>query len=283
MTVRVRSLEQEAGTHIPPWWRRYPVYGYVAILLNGIFWYCSWKTEAPVLQRFSFFPLWLSFIIILDALVKARTGTSFMTRSPLKFARLFLLSSLLWWLFEALNIPGQNWHYHSDFDYPIGNVGAVLLATLNFTIVLPVVLEMAELLVSFEPLRPRLSAQEMGKKVSPFIAILSMVLGVIFLVLPYLLPGLAFFLIWLSLAFLLDPINNLMGRKSVLAHIQARDWRFFVVLPLAGLCCGFFWEMWNYFSLPKWIYTIPYVGFGKIFEMPVLGYTGYFPFAIELF
>jgi len=81
---------------------------------------------------------------------------------------------------------------------------------------------------------------------------------------------------------ILDPINNLLGRKSALAHIAVGDWRFFV-LPLAGLICGFFWEMWNYYALPKWYYTIPYVGFAKIFEMPLLGYSGYLPFALELF
>jgi hypothetical protein len=56
-----------------------------------------------------------------------------------------------------------------------------------------------------------------------------------------------------------------------------------VALPLAALTCGFFWEMWNFFSLPKWYYTVPYVGFARVFEMPILGYTGYLPFALELF
>jgi len=61
-----------------------------------------------------------------------------------------------------------------------------------------------------------------------------------------------------------------------------RDWRFFV-LPLAGIWCGFFWEMWNFYALPKWYYTVPYIGFWKVFEMPLLGYSGYLPFALELF
>ncbi len=44
---------------------------------------------------------------------------------------------------------------------------------------------------------------------------------------------------------------------------------------IGTLFTGFWWEMWNYYSLPKWYYTIPYVGFRKIFEMPLLGYLGY--------
>ena len=51
----------------------------------------------------------------------------------------------------------------------------------------------------------------------------------------------------------------------------------------AGLICGFFWEMWNYYSYPKWYYTLPHVAFLKIFEMPLLGYLGYIPFPMELY
>jgi hypothetical protein len=41
--------------------------------------------------------------------------------------------------------------------------------------------------------------------------------------------------------------------------------------------------MWNFYSYPKWIYHIPYVDFWHIFEMPILGYGGYLPFALELY
>lgn len=33
----------------------------------------------------------------------------------------------------------------------------------------------------------------------------------------------------------------------------------------------------------KWKYNVPYVGFLKIFEMPILGYFGYLPFALEIY
>jgi hypothetical protein len=41
--------------------------------------------------------------------------------------------------------------------------------------------------------------------------------------------------------------------------------------------------MWNYWSFPKWIYLIPYVDRPKLFEMPLLGYGGYLPFALEVY
>jgi hypothetical protein len=44
---------------------------------------------------------------------------------------------------------------------------------------------------------------------------------------------------------------------------------------IGTLFTGFWWEFWNFYSMPKWIYTIPYVDFWRIFEMPLLGYGGY--------
>jgi hypothetical protein len=65
--------------------------------------------------------------------------------------------------------------------------------------------------------------------------------------------------------------------------VASGDWR--AVLALWGGCliCGFFWEMWNVHSYPKWVYQIPFVDVLHVFEMPLLGYFGYLPFALELF
>ncbi len=47
--------------------------------------------------------------------------------------------------------------------------------------------------------------------------------------------------------------------------------------------CGGLWEFWNFWARAKWIYTVPILGDIKIFEMPVLGYFGFPPFALECF
>ena len=67
-----------------------------------------------------------------------------------------------------------------------------------------------------------------------------------------------------------------------------RDWdngslRKFYLLLLGGFICGVLWEFWNYWALAKWVYTIPLVGKLKIFEMPLLGYIGFPPFAVECY
>jgi hypothetical protein len=55
------------------------------------------------------------------------------------------------------------------------------------------------------------------------------------------------------------------------------------LLFAAGLLCGFLWESWNWLAVARWRYHVPYLGDVKIFEMPVLGYLGFMPFAVESF
>jgi hypothetical protein len=54
-------------------------------------------------------------------------------------------------------------------------------------------------------------------------------------------------------------------------------------LLLAGLVCGIVWEFWNYWARSKWIYAVPIFPNLRIFEMPLPGYGGFPPFAVECF
>jgi hypothetical protein len=260
--------------------RRLPVYTYLGALLNGVAWLSSWARIGP--WPYTFFFLWLGFILVLDGLNVARAGTSPLRRGLGSFVLLFLYSSPFWWIFEGLNVPVQNWHYR--LDRPYSALGYVAITSLDFSTVLPAVMEIAELLASFRPLRPRLSAPRVGRR-APLPAVLALVaLGGLMIWLPFIYPRVAYGLVWLCLIFVLDPINYLAGRKSALGHLLAGDWRFLVTLPLAALCCGFFWEMWNSRALPGWYYTVP--GLGQVphlFAMPLPGYMGYLPFGVELF
>ena len=108
-------------------------------------------------------------------------------------------------------------------------------------------------------------------------------IGVITFILPMVFPKYFYPLIWVTFFFLLDPINYLHKQPSIIQHLKDRKLVIPLSLLLAGIIMGFFWEFWNYWALNKWFYDIPYVGFLKIFEMPILGYLGYFPFALELY
>jgi hypothetical protein len=87
--------------------------------------------------------------------------------------------------------------------------------------------------------------------------------------------------VWLGLIFLLDPINCLRGWPSIMGDLQQGSYRRLFSLLVAGGICGVLWEFWNYWALTKWTYTVPYLGDVKIFEMPILGYLGFLPFAVE--
>ena len=82
---------------------------------------------------------------------------------------------------------------------------------------------------------------------------------------------------------LLDPINYLRGKKSLLRDWQKGIWQSFFCLFFAGLICGLLWEFWNYWAHARWIYQVPYAMSPRIFEMPLLGYLGFPLLAIEYY
>jgi hypothetical protein len=78
----------------------------------------------------------------------------------------------------------------------------------------------------------------------------------------------------------LEPFNTRSGAGSILRDLEKGSGRNLYLLLLSGLLCGILWECWNFWAGSKWLYTIPYVGFLKIFEMPILGFFGFPPFAV---
>ncbi len=226
-----------------------------------------------------FFPLWLGYILVVDALVLARAGSSLWTRSRRDFALLFVASAPVWWIFEVINSRTGNWEYLgsntlTQFEY-------YLLCTVSFSTVMPAVFETAEFARTFRWLErfasgPRL--QSTAKlNLSLFLS------GVAMVALTLVWPKYFYPFVWTSLVLILEPLNRWLGRAHLLQDLQRGDWRPIISLCLGSLICGFFWEMWNYKSWPKWIYHTPGAQFLHIFEMPLLGYGGYIPFALELY
>ena len=94
-------------------------------------------------------------------------------------------------------------------------------------------------------------------------------------------PNYFFSLLWISPLIIIVSLQTPMGEKHILSGLAAGHWSPVVSSALAAVFCGFFWEMWNYYSLARWEYSIPFVYRFKIFEMPILGYAGYLPFGLE--
>jgi hypothetical protein len=115
----------------------------------------------------------------------------------------------------------------------------------------------------------------------------SLAFGCFCLILPLITPSpIAHYLaapVWVGFIFLLDPLNYWMGRDSLLLDLQEGDPGRVYSLLLSGVACGFLWEFWNFWAGARWYYTVPILGDIKVFEMPVLGYLGFPPFAVECF
>jgi hypothetical protein len=250
----------------------------LGVTLIGVAWPASWL-HLGTLGEYSFFPLWMGYILVVDAAVFRLTGTSLMVRSPRAFAAMFLVSVPMWWFFEGINYFTQNWRYVGAQDYSV--LRYFVVASLHFSIVVPAVLETAELVGSFRWVL-RLTR---GPRVPLTVPILGgmMLLGGLSVAALILWPGYAFPLTWMSLFLLLDPANRLRGRPSILGYLSRGDWRPVVALGLGALMCGFFWEMWNHWAFPKWEYAIPGVDSLHLFQMPLPGYAGYLPFGLEVF
>ena len=88
-------------------------------------------------------------------------------------------------------------------------------------------------------------------------------------------------LLWISPVILIVSWQAMNNERHILSDLSDGRWSMVFASSVAALICGFFWEMWNYFSLAKWVYSVPFVHRLQIFEMPLLGYAGYLPFGLE--
>lgn len=258
-----------------PWW------GWAGLAFGAAAWVVAWNrfAWAAAIQEHTFTPLWLSFIVTVNALTHRRTGGCMMMDRPLYFAALFPASAAFWWFFEYLNRFVGNWHYTgfataSALEY-------VLLASLSFSTVLPAVLGAYEWLTSLPAfaVENTHTASPRRKGLRPVAASL-LIISAAGLAGIAVSPDLLYPVLWVSPLLILVGLQSLFGRPSLLVEAWAGDWRRIIAAAAAALLCGFFWEMWNWHSLAKWAYSVPYVHAVPLFEMPLLGYAGYLPFGL---
>jgi hypothetical protein len=269
-TIKSKTLEREAS--------KFPWHGWLGLGIMVLFWGLNWSLTGAR-THWGFFPLWLGYCLTIDGLVLWRTGTSLLRRSPRKYVGLFVISAPVWWIFELLNVRTQNWTYigaelFSPLEY-------AFWTTLSFTTVIPAVFGSAEFFTSLDLVKrmPRGPVIGVDKRTT----LIFFLLGWITLALMLVWPQIFFPFIWLSLYFILEPINIWLGNRSLADWIRNGNWRPVLSLWLGVLLTAFFWEMWNYYSFPKWIYHLSWGDWLHIFEMPLLGYGGYLPFALELY
>jgi hypothetical protein len=250
----------------------------VGVILIAAAWPLAWFGPVPYSEH-TFFPLWLGYILTVDGVTYRRTGTSLLTRDGRRFALLFAFSIPLWWVFEFANQFLDNWEYIEPRDDD--PVASAAFASLAFSTVMPAIFVTAELYRTFPFFRRDTRWIGIAPSSGGLFAIGG--LGLAMFVASVVFPEEAFPLVWIGLFLLVDAINALTGGKSIAAQVAAARWDTVIVLFMAGITCGFFWEMWNFWSLPKWVYDVPHVEGPKLFEMPLPGYGGYLPFALEVY
>ncbi len=222
------------------------------------------------LYHFAWWPL----LLFLDGLLLWRTGESWLWDRPGEFLRACGFSVTIWLVFELLNLFLLNWRY-------VGLEPRLWLRWpgyfLAFATVVPGVLLTARVMTALGAFGGRQGRAFPGWRWQPVF----LILGVACLVLPLVFPTYAFPLVWLAMIFLLDPVVEGLTGDSLTGRVLKGERQELLCLLTSGLALGLWWELWNYPAPARWIYTLPILNFGKIFEMPILGYLGFPPFAAE--
>ena len=229
---------------------------------------------------------WWPFVLGLESWLFLRGGWSLLWDAPRRFAALVPLSVFLWCVFEAFNFRLGNWHY---VGLPRDMTLRWLGFGLGYATVLPALFAMASmfrflgLFDAVDPDTPEAVLEDRlavaGPRRRPPLGLLALAGGVM-LALPLAWPRYCFPLVWGGFVLVLEPVLYESGRPSLLRDLERGRPGALYLLLLAGLACGLLWECWNFWAGARWYYTVPFVGRPKLFEMPVLGFLGFPPFAV---
>ncbi len=282
--------------------------GLAVLVLNQAL--LPWRLE-PLARWFT--PImWTGYIVLVDALIHRWRGTSLIHDRPREAAFMAAVSIPLWLVFEAYNLRLANWAY---FGLPENPALRLLGYGWSFATITPALFETAALLESITlgggparrvpnhsggttprppnvgslPAPPPRGCDAPGSPRPPaWVLRASVALGALCLAVPPVLPEAVrpwtFGFVWLGFALLLDPLNYQAGRPAFTAAWTRGDRAFVYRWLLAGLVCGVLWEFWNYWAIGRWEYVgVPAFPEWKLFEMPLAGYLGFPPFALEVF
>jgi hypothetical protein len=255
-------------------WLRFNVYlglialaGSAGLLAAGV----------PFMKTWFYSFAWWSFLLALDGVNFRRTDASYLFDATPDFLFSAFLSVPVWLVFELFNLRLKNWSYHGlPASLPERWAGYVLA----FATVIPALKIIAAFIRSLHKTKKWACGR---LAVTPSLLRLSLVLGFASLTGGLVWPRLFFPLVWLGFLFLLEPLNYRRRRPSLLGDLEEGDASRIAGWMAAGLIAGLIWEFFNFWAGSHWEYHIPYLNFGRIFQMPVFGFGGFLPFALEVF
>lgn len=220
-------------------------------------------------QYFSYLVFWWSYIVLIDTVLAVRLKRFIVINKNLPF--LIIISSGFWCIYELINLRLENWFYINLPDNLFLRWTGYIL---SYGTVIPAVYATKELLRSL-----------IGEiRVKPFpvgnYAMSAIHVGFVTLILTLAIPTHFFPLAWIFLALMIDGYNYRKGLPSFMKEKEQGMAGNLLATVLSGIICGFLWETWNFWSISKWVYTVPFFENVKIFEMPLPGYLGFVPFAL---
>jgi len=227
---------------------------------------------------------WTGLIVAADGGLAGR-GRSWFRTAPGELLLMAAISIPSWLLYELYDRPrfwqagGPElwWHYTGLPPWPWRGVGYAW----SFATITPALLLLAQLI---EPAAARLVGRGAGGRVPAELGLALGAVGAILAFVPLAWPSPDFAAdVWLAWPLVLDPINHRMGRPSLLGDLEAGRRARVAALVAAGLACGVLWESFNWVASARWRYTVPFAGSVKVYEMPVLGFLGFVPFAFAVF
>ncbi len=228
---------------------------------------------------------WVGYLLVFDGLLTwmarrrgERTISSIRAR-PNRFIVAWLTSIPVWCFFDWVNFYYMDaWRYHG---LPENWVDRYIGYFIAFAAISPGMFLAAQL---YQHLGMK-KWNTTGVRITPAIQVGVFIFGVAFVAYPFVVRDpIANLTLWVSLIFLLDPINDWLGGPSIIGDWRAGRWGRTLALMAGGATCGFCWEFWNYWAISKWTYHLPFTGaleHYRYFEMPWIGFQGFLPFAIE--
>jgi len=235
--------------------------------------------------RLFFTPIaWTGYLLLVSALIRslrsASRGAEADAQTGLPHSKWVAFWSVpLWLIFEAYNLRLRNWAYVGLTPNPLARGIGYVWA---FATIWPAIFLTADLLRALGFFASKTTPRPASK---PSTVAAIFLTGVVFLSFPVLVPARVgsylFGLVWIGFVLLLDPLNYWWKGRSLLREWEAGELSTLWSLLASGWVCGLLWEFWNYWAGAKWVYVFPIMQGWKMFEMPILGFGGFLPFAVE--
>lgn len=227
------------------------------------------------------FPLfWYGYILVLDSLNYRLRGRSLIRDRFSEFCLMLPVSAFYWQIFEWYNLVIQNWTY---INAPPEKWIEMTMKIVSFATVIPALYETADFLAALPWMKRGWRWRPLPRADGLPASAILVLLGLTLSFLPFVFPKLFFWSVWVGPLLLLDPINDRLGRASLIRDWSKGELERTATFLIAGYVCGFFWEFWNYWAYTKWIYAVPIPDMPRIFEMPALGFLGFGPFGLDTF